>query len=418
MKAFSLFILIAIVQLKLLPVPENEKQYAWPLTIRNGISSTFQEFRSNHFHAGIDLRTFQRTGFPVLAVADGVIEKISVSYRGYGRSLTLRHADGNHSLYGHLEKFRDDIEAQVVKAQQKRREKYFGALVLAKPLAVRRGEVIAFSGESGSGFPHLHLEIRDRLGRALNPLALIRDLSPDGHEPLLKGILLRSRGRALINDDCGEFYFKLRKHGDVYAPENPLTISGPFDLSLHAVDLSDVGHVVAPYSVEAWLDGQPFFQISYDRLSRDDNNQLGMLYDMAYSTAGTYFINLGFQSGFSLEKTGVRLAERLRQMPPGAHEIRIVVKDRQLNQALALIPLRKVSGVDSSRLPKKNPVWKDAGGIMRKTEFSTYVTHDDVVIKVRDLPVPASLLKLKITQGDLDSGRCRQRNGKRVFFLL
>ena len=59
-------------------VRENEIKYVWPLTISNGISSTFQEFRSNHFHAGIDLRTFKTTGFPVRAVTDGVIEKIIV----------------------------------------------------------------------------------------------------------------------------------------------------------------------------------------------------------------------------------------------------------------------------------------------------------------------------------------------------
>ncbi len=335
---------MAISALSLQTVPDNEKPYVWPLTINNGISSTFQEFRSNHFHAGIDLRTFQRTGFPVLAVAAGAIESLSMSDRGYGRSLRLRHTDGRYSLYGHLEKFREDIEVLVARVQKKSGKKYFGTWTLPVPLAVRRGEVIAFSGESGSGFPHLHLEIRDQLDRAINPLPLIANLPRDGHEPLLKGILLRSRGPALINDDCGEFYFKFRKNGTLYTLAEPLTVTGPFDLSLHALDLSDVGHVVAPYSLQAFLDGEPVFQVDFDRLTRDDNNQLGMLYDMAYSTSGTYFINLSYQSGFDLEKTGIRLAERLRQMAPGLHEIKIIVKDRQQNQALALIPLRMVAG--------------------------------------------------------------------------
>jgi len=400
MRALFLFFLIATSTLCLQPAPDNEKPYVWPLTINNGISSTFQEFRSNHFHAGIDLRTFRQTGFPVLAVAAGVIERISMSDRGYGRCLHLRHTDGRYSVYGHLEKFREDIEAQVARVQQKLGKKYFGTWALPVPLAVRRGEVIAFSGESGSGFPHLHLEIRDQLGRAINPLSLIANLPPDAHEPLLKGILLRSRGLSLINDDCGEFYFKFRKNRTLYTLEEPLMVTGPFDLSLHALDLSDVGHVVAPYSLQAFLDGAPVFQVDFDRLTRNDNNQLGMLYDMAYSTSGTYFINLSYQSGFDLEKTRVRLAERLRQMSPGPHEIKIIVKDRQQNQALALIPLRMVTGNDSSRLQKKYPVRKTDSGIMQRTEFSTYVNQDDVVIKIKDLPVPATLLKLKIIQGD------------------
>ncbi len=105
-----------------------KKNIVWPLAIHNGVSSTFQEFRSSHFHAGIDLRTMQRTGFPVLAVADGVIERLTVTQRNYGRCLLLRHADGYSSLYGHLEKFRADLEALVSAAQASRGEKYFGDL--------------------------------------------------------------------------------------------------------------------------------------------------------------------------------------------------------------------------------------------------------------------------------------------------
>lgn len=418
MRAVFILSLILIVAADRLPAPENEKQYVWPLAIDNGISSTFQEFRSNHFHAGIDLRTFQRTGFPVLAVADGVIEQVSMSERGYGLFLFLRHADGRSSLYGHLEKFRADIEAQVVRLQRSRGEKYFGTCALPTPLAVRRGEVIAFSGESGAGFPHLHLEIRDQLDRALNPLPLIGNLPPDENEPLLKGVLLRSRGATLINDDCGEFYFKFHKVGTVYTPAEPLAVTGSFDLSLHAFDLSDVRHVVAPYSLEAWLDGQPVFQIAFDRLTRDDNNQLGMLYDMAYSTPSAYFINLGSQSGFTLEKTGARLAERLRQMPPGRHEIRIIVKDRQQNQALALIPLRKVIDDESSRPQKKYPLGMSGNGIMQRTEFSTYVNHDDVVIKIKDIPVPAARLKLKVTQGSSEQVVSAREYGAGLYFCF
>ena len=119
---------------------ENEKKYVWPLAIDNGISSTFQEFRSNHFHAGIDLRTFQTTGYPVLAIADGVIEKIIMSKTGMGRAVFLKHSDGNFSIYGHLEKFRDDIESLVAREQSRRGEKYFGEHTLPEPLAVRQGD--------------------------------------------------------------------------------------------------------------------------------------------------------------------------------------------------------------------------------------------------------------------------------------
>ena len=418
MRISFLFFFYILTLFPWLPAQEGEKKYVWPLAIHDGISSTFQEFRSSHFHAGIDLRTFQRTGFPVLAVSDGVIARISVSNRNFGRCLYLNHADGRYSLYGHLEKFRADIETQVAQIQLSRGKKYFDTCALPMPVAVRRGEIIAFSGESGAGFAHLHLEIRDQLDRALNPLSLIGNLTPDENEPRLKGILLRSRGLALLNDDCGEFYFKLRKAGTVYTLAEPLTFTGPFDLAIHAFDLSDASHIVAPYSVDAWLDGQPVFGVAFDSLTRDDNNQLGMLYDMAHSTPGVYFINIGYQSGFALEKTGVRLAERLQKIPLGLHELRIVVKDRQLNQAVAAIPLLKVLAIESSRQQKEHFARKPDNGIMQRTEFSTFVNHDDIIVKVRDFPLPAVLLKLKITQGDREQVVPAHECGEGVFFCF
>ena len=127
-------------------------------------------------------------------------------------------------------------------------------------MAVRRGEVIAFSGESGAGFAHLHLEIRDGADRAINPLTLIADQPADGNAPRLKGVLLRSRGGSLINGDCGEFYSRLRLEGGVYTLAEPLRINGPCDITLEALDLSDVRHVIAPYSLEASLNGRLVFR--------------------------------------------------------------------------------------------------------------------------------------------------------------
>jgi hypothetical protein len=377
----------------------NEKKLVWPLAIHNGISSTFQEFRSTHFHAGIDLRTLQRTGFPVLAVADGVIERLSMSKRGYGRSLLLRHTGGYSSLYGHLEKFRSDIETLVVREQVRRGEKYFGDLLLPAPVAVRQGEVIAFSGESGAGFAHLHLEIRDAADRAINPLTLIGNLQPDKNPPRLKGVLLRSRGGSLVNGDCGEFYFRLRRDDEAYTLAQPLRINGPCDIVLDAFDLSDVSHIIAPYRLEASLDGRSVFRESFDRLTRDDNNQLGMIYDMAYSTPATYFFNICSQSGFALEQTGALLADELQRLAPGLHEIRIQVSDAQQNRALAILPIFKVPAGEPRSFERKIAVGAGGNGLMQRSEFFYFVNHGDVVVKAKDFPAPASRLMLKVVQG-------------------
>lgn len=416
MKKIVLFYII--IQSALLAAQENEKKYIWPLAIYDGISSTFQEFRSNHFHAGIDLRTFQKTGYQVLAIADGVIDKIIMAKNNMGRVVFLKHNDGNYSEYGHLEKFRDDIEVLVAQEQSRSGEKYFGKYTLPKPLAVRQGDVIAFSGESGVGFPHLHLEIHDKLDGAVNPLSLIGNLPADNYAPILKGIVLRSRGNFLLNDDLGEFYFKLHRKGPLYTLAEPLTVTGPFDLELHVFDLSDVRHVVAPYSLEAYLDGQLYYQIAFDRLIRDDNNQLGMLYDMVHSSSGAYFYKLFFQSGFGLEKNKVLFAKNFSLLPPGAHEIKIIVKDRQQNQAIAVIPLQKLPDAEGLSLKKKYNLKANVNQVLFKAGFSTYINRDDVIIKIKDFPRPAAWIKLKILQGNQEQIVAAKEYGAGVYFCF
>jgi len=99
-------------------------------------------------HKGIDLVC--RIGDPIIAPADGVIETVRPSKKGFGNFLTVRHGFGFMTSYAHLSRF-------------KARSGEF----------VRKGEVIATCGNSGySTGPHLHYEVRFA-GRLLNPKTLM-----------------------------------------------------------------------------------------------------------------------------------------------------------------------------------------------------------------------------------------------------
>ncbi|RUA14763.1 MAG: M23 family peptidase, partial [Flavobacteriia bacterium] len=65
-----------------------------PLEIPLVLAGTFGELRSNHFHSGIDIKTQQREGLPVLAIADGTVTRIVVSHWGYGKALYVAHPNG------------------------------------------------------------------------------------------------------------------------------------------------------------------------------------------------------------------------------------------------------------------------------------------------------------------------------------
>jgi murein DD-endopeptidase MepM/ murein hydrolase activator NlpD len=100
---------------------------------------------NGRLHEGIDIAA--PAGSPVRAATDGVVVRSGVS-GSYGRFVELAHKDGLRTMYAHL-----GATARGVKPG----------------LYTRRGQTIAFVGNSGrSTGAHLHFELR-RLGKPLNP---------------------------------------------------------------------------------------------------------------------------------------------------------------------------------------------------------------------------------------------------------
>ncbi|MGI8892899.1 MAG: M23 family metallopeptidase, partial [Bacteroidia bacterium] len=65
-----------------------------PLKIPMLINGTFGELRGSHFHSGIDIKTEEREGLEVMAVADGYVSRIRVSAWGFGNALYVTHPNG------------------------------------------------------------------------------------------------------------------------------------------------------------------------------------------------------------------------------------------------------------------------------------------------------------------------------------
>lgn len=142
-----------------------------PLEIPLILSGTFGELRTNHFHAGLDIKTQQKDGLNVLASAGGYVSRIKVSLWGYGKVLYVTHPNGYTSVYAHLQKFNDRIEAYVKKQQYNKESYEIHLFPKANELPITKQEIIALSGSTG-GFvgPHLHFEIRDtKTEKPINP---------------------------------------------------------------------------------------------------------------------------------------------------------------------------------------------------------------------------------------------------------
>ncbi len=154
-----------------------------PLDIPLFLSGNFGELRSNHFHSGLDLKTQGVENMPVYAPADGYVSRIKIQAGGYGKALYVTHLNGYTTVYGHLNNFKENI-ATYLKEQQYKKESFEIELLPDSNLfRVRKGDVIAYSGNTGSsGGPHLHFEIRDsKTENVYNPLFFgfeVKDKTP------------------------------------------------------------------------------------------------------------------------------------------------------------------------------------------------------------------------------------------------
>ena len=97
----------------------NKNTFAMPITGTLGITGSFGEIRTDHFHAGVDLRTNGTIGKEVRATNDGYISRIKVSPVGYGKSIFIDHKNGLTTGYGHLDRYTDEINEYVKNIQYK-----------------------------------------------------------------------------------------------------------------------------------------------------------------------------------------------------------------------------------------------------------------------------------------------------------
>jgi len=144
------------------------------------IVGNFGEPRRLHFHTGLDFRTNQEEGHKVFAAADGYISRINVNGAGYGNALYITHPNGYVTVYGHLQRFNEEIMQRLRKEQYSKENFAVDFYLQPNEIPVNKGDMIALSGNTGgSGGPHLHFEIRDSLERIYNPMMFGYKLKDD-----------------------------------------------------------------------------------------------------------------------------------------------------------------------------------------------------------------------------------------------
>ena len=225
-----------------------------PINLPLQASGTFGEFRSNHFHSGLDLRIGGVVGEPVYAVGDGYVSRIKVSGYGGGKIVYITHPNGFKSVYMHLNNFCGKIADWVYKYQYTNHTFDLDVEISPEALPVRSGDLIANAGNTGgSGGPHLHFELRYADNdKTINPL-LFGYYMKDNTSPTIHDIRIYPFGEnTTINgkNEVLSLYAQTtsptpkKGKGNKAAPRprpvgDTVKISGKFYLGIHTTDGSD-----------------------------------------------------------------------------------------------------------------------------------------------------------------------------------
>jgi len=227
MKVKYLFLFIIYI----LPAQEkySKDYFISPMDIPLSLTGTFSEIRTNHFHAGIDIPTNKKTGYPIFACADGYVSRIKVSPWGFGKAIYLNHPNGLTTVYAHLENFNSEIQ-EFIRGEQYKKQKFsIDQSIEKERFKILKGQIIGYSGSTGNSTgPHLHFEVRKTKNqKPINPLYFTFPIK-DTINPTIKSIFIYTE-----NEN-----FNLEKKE--YQVKNKLIIneiiSGKFGLGVQVYD--------------------------------------------------------------------------------------------------------------------------------------------------------------------------------------
>jgi len=245
----------------------SDTPYAWPLDLPQVITSSFAEYRAGRFHAGIDLRT-GGVGQPVHAPADARISRLSCSPWGYGKALYLELADGNTVVFGHLNDFAPALSDYVRKAQHAKAAYAVNLTPGPGDFPVKRGQVVAFSGDTGVGAAHLHYEIRDRQGYPINPRRL-GITWPDKTWPVVRKLLVvPTAPESTVNGDILPVVMDVRATEPGRYVCDPVRATGRIGFGLDVFDPANEGtSKLGIYKLRTVVGDTEIFKIQMDRFS-------------------------------------------------------------------------------------------------------------------------------------------------------
>ncbi len=317
----------------------GDEEYIWPTNSSRQISSTFGETRSAHLHAGLDIRSFGREGFEVYATRDGTVHRIGMGPHGYGNVVYLKHSDGSYSVYAHLNRFESELQAFADSIRMETLRFDLDRIVEKQQIKFKKGDVIAYTGSTGIGPPHLHFELRTPDFKPFNPLLTNLTVN-DTLAPVFQQLALEFKDPKTLHPTGFEIFNALSSGNRYNFGE--IDVSGPLGLSVNVSDkVNSTPNSYAVYSLTMVAEGDTLFQSVADFFPYQYSSH--MFLDRSYPILAQ--TRRGFQRLFIVNGNNLPFYQKVKNrgilwLENGSHDIQIIAEDIYGNTAVAEVTLK------------------------------------------------------------------------------
>jgi hypothetical protein len=340
--------ILSLFLLSVLSVPGQEKYplntFRSPLDIPLVLAGTFGELRSNHFQSGIDIKTQQREGLPVYAIAEGTVTRIKIGLWGYGKAIYIAHPNGYTSVYGHLQKFAPEIESFIKKIQYEKKSYEVEVFPDYGDINILKDQVIAYSGNTGgSSGPHLHFEIRSSISeKPTNPLLYGLEVRDATNPTLLDLYAYPLSEDAQVNRSSKKIQIKFNKQKDGTYLAEKVYAAGTIGFGINTYDRQDLAaNKNGIYSIQQSVNGKIYSYFNFESFSFGETRYINTLID--YDHFGKYkeriqrcFITPGNRLGIykQIYNDGqIPVREGL------TYNVEILIKDLHNNTVKLIVPV-------------------------------------------------------------------------------
>ena len=333
-----------------------DAEYIMPLPLEPRVSGSFGEYRRGHFHQGLDFRTYTLNGIPILASKAGSLYKIigsNINY-GFGQALYLRHPNNTFSVYGHLNHFAPlySLEAGYRLYGLMTDKSSFSVELPPEQFTVRQGQVVAFSGEKGSGPAHLHFEIRDSKFNAMNPLKPGLLKIDDKDPPVVDKVYITTHKRVVKGKKGTVQACSLKKQRDKrqFKCRQSIPVDGLVYFRLRGYDQLNSYNKLGINRMRVEVDGKVIFKVDFEKIETSIVKREQEYYDLTRtSLSPTYYTYNLFWRSRNNRATPIYIKKHenfgwldTSKWPLGKKKtVKIVASDYSDNEVAAYIQIKK-----------------------------------------------------------------------------